>query len=52
MVNQGENEPRCRQCLEVAGEREGAFIFCAFLNQSIWGDSVMCPHGLNLMDCF
>lgn len=52
MVNQGMNEPRCRQCLEVAGEREGAFVFCAFLNQSVWGDSVMCPHGQNLQECF
>lgn len=52
MVNQGMNEPRCRQCLEVAGEKEGAFIFCAFLNRSIWGDSLMCPHGENLMESF
>lgn len=52
MVNQGMNEPRCRHCLEVTGEREGAFVFCAFLNQSVWGDSLMCPHGLNLLDCF
>lgn len=52
MVNESMNEPRCRQCLEVAGERGGAFVFCAFLNQSVWGDSVMCPHGLNLLDCF
>lgn len=52
MVNQGMNEPRCRKCLEVAGEREGAFVFCAFLNQSVWGESLMCPHGLDLLECF
>lgn len=52
MVNQGVNGPRCRQCLEVAGEREGAFVFCAFLNHSIWGGSLMCPHGLDLLECF
>lgn len=52
MVNQRMNEPRCKQCMEVAGDRESAFVFCAFLNQSVWGDSVMCPHGLNLEECF
>ena len=52
MVNVEKDEPRCRLCLEVAGDREGAFIFCAFLNQSVWADSVMCPHGINLMECF
>lgn len=52
MVNVGVDEPRCRQCMEVAGEREGTFVFCAFLNQSVWGDSLMCPHGLNLMEGF
>lgn len=52
MVNESMNETRCRQCLEVAGEREGAFVFCAFLNQSVWGASEMCPHGQNLQECF
>lgn len=52
MVNQAMSEPRCRQCMEVAGDKKGAFVFCAFLNQSVWGDSVMCPHGLNLEECF
>lgn len=52
MVNVGVDEPRCRHCLEVAGDREGAFIVCAFLNHSVWADSLMCPHGLDLMECF
>lgn len=52
MVNEFVDCPRCRQCLEVAGGREDAFIFCAFLNQDVWGDSLMCPHGENLMECF
>lgn len=52
MVNNDFKEPRCRQCLEVAGEREGSFVFCAFLNQSVWGNSLMCPHGEDLMECF
>lgn len=52
MVNVGMDKQRCRQCLEVAGEREGAFVFCAFLNLSVWGDSMMCPHGEDLVECF
>lgn len=51
-MNVGMDEPRCIQCMEVAGEREGAFVFCAFLNNTVWGDSLMCPHGLNLLECF
>lgn len=52
MVNVAMEEPRCKQCLEVAGDREGAFVFCAFLNQTVWADSVMCPHGKLLAECF
>lgn len=52
MVNDDFTEPRCRQCMEVAGDREGAFVLCAFLNQLVWGESLMCPHGENLKECF
>lgn len=52
MVNNYCDGLRCRQCLEVVGEREGAFVFCAFLNLSVWGDSLMCPHGEDLVKCF
>lgn len=52
MVNVAMEEPRCRQCMEVAGEKGGAFVFCAFLNQIVWADSIMCPHGKLLAECF
>lgn len=52
MVNEFMNCPRCRQCPEVVGQREEAFVHCAFLGQMVWGDSIMCPHGSFLNDCF
>lgn len=52
MVNDFMECPRCRQCPEIAGERDGAFVFCVFLNNRVWGDSIMCPHGEFLHDCF
>ena len=51
-MNDFMNSPRCRSCSEVNGDREGAFVMCAFLNQTVWADSVQCPHGLNLSECF
>lgn len=45
MVNVGMNLPRCRACPEISGDSHGAFVFCTWLNQEVWGDSIMCPHG-------
>jgi len=52
MVNEFMKCPRCRACSEVNGNRHGAYVFCAFLNQDVWGDSIQCPHGENLSECF
>lgn len=52
MVNEFVNCPRCRKCPEIVGSREGAFVFCAFLSQDVWADSIMCPHGEDLNECF
>lgn len=52
MVNVAMEEPRCGQCPEVVGERWQGYCFCAFLNQDVWANSVMCPHGKFLAECF
>lgn len=52
MVNVAMNSARCRACPEISGDRHGAFCFCAWLNQEVWGDSVVCPHGENLNEAF
>lgn len=52
MVNEFMDCPRCRECEEVIGQRESAFVYCAFLRQDVWGDSIQCPHGELLREIF
>lgn len=46
------NERRCRMCPEVIGEPCEGMVYCMFLNEKVWGESIMCPHGDFLLDCF
>lgn len=52
MVNEFIYCSRCRTCKEVIGPREGAFVFCAYLNQDVWADSIQCSHGELVNDAF
>lgn len=50
-VNENE-ENRCGQCSEVIGCRWKGFVYCAYLHQDVWADSLMCQHGEDLLECF
>lgn len=52
MVEENKVYYRCRQCKELLGSREAAYVYCPFLHMNVWGDSLMCPHGEFLMECF
>ena len=52
MVNEFMDCPKCRVCAEIIGQREGAFVYCAFLRQEVWADSIQCPHGELLQEIF
>lgn len=52
MVNEFMDCPKCRECVEIIGPRKSAFVFCAFLGQEVWGDSIQCPHGELVNDVF
>jgi hypothetical protein len=42
----------CGECPEMAGDIIAGFGFCYFLHQRVWANSVMCPHGEDLLECF
>ncbi len=52
MVNCGMDSPRCCTCPEVVGEKFQGYVFCMFLNHDVWGQSIRCPHGMDLAECF
>lgn len=50
MVNEFNDCPKCGQCKECRGEIWQGYVYCAWLNQDIWAGSLMCQHGLDLLD--
>lgn len=45
-------EPRCGSCREINGDVTQGFVYCHWLNQSVYAESIMCPHGRDLEECF
>ena len=52
MVANQIDAPRCRDCKEVMGEPIGQYLYCPWLNCRVYGNSMMCKHGLDLHDSF
>ena len=52
MVDDTLNVRRCRMCKELWSEPIGGLVYCPYLNQKVWADSLMCKHGEDLLDCF
>lgn len=48
MVIEDLNDMRCRQCSCVIGECFKGYVYCCWLNQDVWGDSLACDHGKDL----
>ena len=44
--------PRCRDCKEVMGEPIGQYVYCSWLNCTVYGGSLMCNHGQDLHETF
>lgn len=44
--------PRCRDCKEVIGDSLGSYVFCPWLNCTVYGGSLMCKHGKDLFEAF
>lgn len=45
-------EPRCGACREVWGAQWQGFVYCHYLNQDVWAESIMCNHGRYMEDIF
>ena len=52
MAVMNNDQKRCRQCPEVNHHEFGGFVYCAWLNQDVFAESIMCPHGRDLLECF
>lgn len=52
MVGNEVDAPRCRDCKEVTGDAIGQYVYCPWLNCRVYGNSMMCKHGLDLHDSF
>lgn len=52
MVEEKKPIPRCGECSEVCGSVWQGYVFCAYLNQDVWAQSIKCQHGLDLDDAF
>lgn len=52
MVNKKDDAPRCGACREVFGEPWRGFVFCHYLKQEVWSESLMCEHGKDLEEIF
>lgn len=50
MVNECNECPKCGQCKECRGDVWQGFVYCAWLNHDVWADSLMCKHGLDLLE--
>lgn len=50
MVNEENKVPQCGKCKEVIGCVWKGFVYCAYLNQDVWAQSMMCKHGKDLLD--
>ena len=52
MVASVVDAPRCRDCKEMMGDAREQYVYCAWLNCRVYGNSMMCKHGLDLHDSF
>lgn len=52
MVGENQTIPRCGECKEVTGCVWQGYVFCSYLNQDVWAQSIKCQHGMDLDECF
>ena len=52
MVEEKKKEPRCGECQCVIGNVWCGFVYCHWLKCDVYADSLMCQHGLDLLECF
>lgn len=52
MVNEMKQYHRCGECPEIIGNCWQGYVFCSFLHQDVWADSLQCPHGDDLREMF
>lgn len=50
MVNEVNQSPTCGQCSEVNGDVWQGCVFCTWLNCQVYAGSMMCQHGIDLME--
>ena len=43
---------KCGECPEVTGNVWQGYVYCKYLNQDVWANSMQCPHGDILRECF
>ena len=52
MVNENKEDPKCGACQEIRGCVWQGFIYCNYLQCDVYAESLMCQHGLDLLEMF
>lgn len=52
MVNEKNDYHKCGECPEVNGCVWQGYVYCSYLHQDVWANSMQCPHGDILRECF
>ncbi|MBR4846179.1 MAG: hypothetical protein IKU98_07145 [Bacteroidaceae bacterium] len=52
MVKNEEQVKRCGSCKEINGCVWQGFVYCSYLNQDVWAQSIRCQHGNDIDEIF
>lgn len=52
MVETTKDQPRCGSCKEINGCVWQGFVYCSWLNQDVWAQSIRCQHGMDMDEIF